>query len=124
MIIAKLNNGKMAIMIENKKEAVELFTTFNREHYIHTPENAYDIDEIAAETWPTIITEDEIGEDCDAGFFIWSDDFWETIRKYSPLVDALNNGEQIKVQNKREESCSTMDEAIAIAKEHAYKEAN
>lgn len=97
MIIAKLNDGKIAMMIESKEEAVELFTAFNRECQTYAPENAYDIDEIAAETWPKIITEDEVGEDLDADFLIWSDDFWEIIREYGPEVEALKNGEQIKV---------------------------
>lgn len=97
MIIFKLNDGKIAMMIENKEEAVELYTAFNREHQTYAPENAYDIDEIAAETWPKIITEDEVGEDENVGFLIWSDDFWEIIREYGPKVEALKNGEQIKV---------------------------
>lgn len=97
MIIFKLNDGKIAIMIENKEEAVELYTAFNRERQTYAPENAYDIDEIAAETWPKIITEDEVGEDENVGFLIWSDDFWEIIREYGPMVEALKNGEQIKV---------------------------
>lgn len=96
MIISKLNDGKIAMMIENKEEAVELFTAFNREQ-TYAPENAYDIDEIAAETWPKIITEDDVGEDLEAGFLIWSDDFWEIIREYGPEVEALKNGEQMKV---------------------------
>lgn len=96
MIIFKLNDGKMAIMIENKEEAIGLYTAFNREYEMYDPENVYDIDEVAAETWPKIITEDDVNDD-EVGFLMWPDDFWKIIGSAQSLVDNLDNGEQVKI---------------------------
>lgn len=97
MIIFKLNDGKIAMMIESKEEAVKLYTALNHQYEVHAPENAYDIDEVAAESWPKIITEDDLNDNPERGFLMWSDDFWEIIREYGTTIENLKPGEQIQV---------------------------
>jgi hypothetical protein len=79
MIITR-ENGKFEIMI-TKEEYVAIAEMENKDLL---PEFKYDIDEIKNMELDSITITENMLDECEEGFYMWSDTFWEIIRDCTP----------------------------------------
>lgn len=77
MIITR-KNGKFEILITRE----EYVTIAEEENKDISPEFRYDIDEIKNMELDSITITEDMLDECEEGFYMWSDTFWSIIREY------------------------------------------
>lgn len=89
------NDGILALIIENKDEAIELYSNLNDEYHRYAPENDYVLSEVEFLEFPLTIREDEVHEETYP--YMWGDDFDEIVREFSSKIENMNNGDEIQI---------------------------
>lgn len=76
MIIRKIN-GKYELEL-SKEEYLRIAEVSNTE--MSSYEDMYDLDEIENTVTDSITITEDMLDNCDAGFFMWADDFWDFLK--------------------------------------------